>query len=372
MSVYEKLGLKRAINGVGTVTNLGGSLMPREVVDAMREASEAFVDMRELIRRTGAIVAELTGAEAGIITSGASAGLVLATAACMTGNDPEKMERLPDTRGMRNEIIVQRTLRTGWYRMLQLTGARLVEAGDVDETTAGQVEEAVTARTAAIWYFDFEPREGIVSLEELAKIGKRRGVPVLVDAAAEVPPVENLTRYLQRGADVVVFSGGKGIRGPNDSGFVCGRRDIVEAIALQMCPRMGIGRAMKIGKEGIIGAISALTRYVREDHAMEARDWEDKVTYMVKELGRIPGLRAERVIPEADMPIRPLGIPRTQVTLDEEALDCSAEELVAELADGNPSIRLYAWRGRVLINPQCLQDGEERVIVAQIRSVLME
>jgi L-seryl-tRNA(Ser) seleniumtransferase len=370
MSVYEKLGLKRAINGVGTVTNLGGSLMPSEVVEAMREASDAFVDMHELIRRTGEIVAELTGAEAGVITSGASAGLVLATAACMTANDPEKMAKLPDARGMRNEVIVQRTLRTGWYHMLQLTGARLVEVGDAEKTTAGQIEEAITERTAAIWYFDFEPREGIVPLEKLAKIGKRRGVPVLVDAAAEVPPVENLTRYLRRGADVVVFSGGKGIQGPNDSGFVCGRRDIIEAIAHQMCPRMGIGRAMKVGKEGIIGAISALMRYVRVDHVTEARDWEDKVSFMAKELGKIPGVRAERVLPEAEMPIRPLGIPRTQFALDEVALGRSVERLVAELADGDPSIRLFVWKGRVLINPQCLQDGEEKVIVSQIRRVL--
>ena len=144
MSVYEKLGVKRAINGIGTVTNLGGSLMSKEVVGAMRKASEAFVDMPELIRRTGEIVAELTGAEAGIITSGASAGLVLVTAACITGNDPEKMAKLPDATGMRNEVIVQRMLRTGWYRMLQLTGARLVEVGDADGTTPGQVEEAIT------------------------------------------------------------------------------------------------------------------------------------------------------------------------------------------------------------------------------------
>jgi L-seryl-tRNA(Ser) seleniumtransferase len=369
VSVYEKLGLKRAINGVGTVTNLGGSLMPREVVDAVRDAAGAFVDMPELIRRTGEIVAELTGAEAGIITSGASAGLVLATAACMTGNDPEKMAKLPDATGMRNEVIVQRRLRTGWYRMLQLTGAHLVEVGDGDETTPGQVEEAITERTAALWFFDFEPREGIVSLETLAEIGSRRGVPVLVDAAAEVPPVENLTRYLRRGADVVVFSGGKGIQGPNDSGFVCGRRDIIEAIALQMCPRMGIGRAMKIGKEGIVGAITALMRYVKENHIVEARNWEDKVHYMAKELGRIPGVRAERVIPEAEMPIRPLGIPRTQVTL-EVALGHSAEELAAELAEGNPSIRVFVWKGRILINPQCLQNGEEKAIVSRIRSVL--
>jgi L-seryl-tRNA(Ser) seleniumtransferase len=370
MSIYERLGLNRVINGIGTVTNLGGSLMPREVVGAMREASEAFVDMHKLIRRTGEIVAELTGAEAGVITSGASAGLVLATAACMTGNDPDKMKKLPDARGMRNEVIVQRTLRTGWYRMLQLTGARLVEVGDVEKTTARQIEETITDGTAAIWYFDFEPREGIVTLEELSKIGKKHGVPVLVDAAAEVPPVENLTRYLRRGADVVVFSGGKGIQGPNDSGFVCGRRDIIEAISHQMCPQMGIGRAMKIGKEGIVGAISALMRYVRVDHVTEARDWEDKVTYMAKELERVSGVRAERVIPEAEMPIRPLGIPRTQFTLDEMALGRSAEGLVAELADGDPSIRLFVWKGRALINPQCLQDGEEKLIVSRIRSVL--
>ncbi|MEM2875386.1 MAG: aminotransferase class V-fold PLP-dependent enzyme, partial [Candidatus Bathyarchaeia archaeon] len=253
MGVYEELGVRRVVNASGNMTDLGGSLMDPETLEAMNDAAGSFVYMEELMEKAGEVIAEVTGAEKGLVTSGAAAALALAAAACMTGKDLSKVARLPDTTGMKNEIIIQRMHRNPFDSCVRVSGAKFVEVGHNHGTEPWELEAAINEKTAAIIYFVFDPQPGVLPLEEVIKIGKKYGIPVIVDAAAEVPPVENLKKFIAMGADLVLFSGGKEIRGPNDSGILCGRSDLIEAAALNAFPKhfgwFGIGRPMKISKE---------------------------------------------------------------------------------------------------------------------------
>lgn len=369
MSVYDKLGLKKVINANGTLTRLGGSLMDSEVLEAMADAARSYIDMPTLLEKAGRIAAEITGAEAAYITSGAAAGLVLGTAAIMTGKDLEKMKLLPDTENLKNQVIVQKPQVTDWCRMLRIAGARIIEVGDAFQTAPNHIEKAINEKTAAMAYFIWDPQENVVPLEKVIEIASNHGIPTIVDAAAELPPVENLRKIIAMGADLVVFSGGKEIRGPNDSGIICGRRDLIEACAMQGCPHeYGIGRPMKVSKEQIIGLLVALGKFVKRDHKAAFRLWETKVEYIRNELNHLPHVKAERFLPRKGA--RPLVIPRVRLSLDEKALGISTIEVAELLASRDPIIDVPLYEGDILINPQCLVDGEERIVIERLKEVL--
>ena len=262
---YERLGVRPVINAWSWVTVAGGSIMPAPVLRAMEEASRNFVDLHDLNRKAGEVIARLTGAEAGLVSAGSGAGMLLQAAACMTGADPAKVWRLPDTRGMKNRIIMHRSHRVSYDRNFRTAGAKLVEIGDMGVTEPWQLEDAITRRTAAVAYV-FGPRKsGALSLETVVEIAHSRGVPVIVDAAAMLPPAENLTKFIRVGADMVSFSGGKGVMGPQSSGILCGRKDLIEAAYMNAAPNsQGIGRPAKVSKENIAGLVTAprtLRRY---------------------------------------------------------------------------------------------------------------
>ena len=237
-NIYEDLGVRSIINAYAPMTRFGGGIMAREVADAMRAATQSCVDIADLQMRASKIIAETTGAEAGCVTSGAAAGLLLGTAACVAGLDPAKMSRLPDTTGMKNEVIVMRSQRNSYDHAVRATGVMLLEVGFCDrfngtgvrDTEAWEIKAAITERTAAIYYL--AKPHARPQLPEVAAIAHEAGVPVLVDAAAELPPVENLRRFISEGADLAAFSGGKSIGGPQGSGFM-GRRDLISAALLQ-------------------------------------------------------------------------------------------------------------------------------------------
>src|SRR3989440_3920660 len=235
--VYEELGVRPLINAAGTQTRYGGGPRPQEVVQAMAEAASACVRMEDLQEAAGRVIAGVTGAEAGYVTSGAAAGLTLSAAACLAGLDVARMDRLPDTTGMANEIIVQRAHRNAYDHAVRAAGARFVEVGYLGYPGAGgthpwQIEAAITERTAALYWATIDAR-GVVPLDEMCRIAHHHGLPVIVDAAAALPPAENLRRFVAAGADLVTFSGGKAIGGPQASGILCGRRDLIESVALQ-------------------------------------------------------------------------------------------------------------------------------------------
>lgn len=379
-SIYQKLGVKRVINAWGTFTMIGGSVMSREVVEAWVDASKWHVNMEELHQRAGEIIAEITGAEAGLVTSGAAAAMVLMAAACISGNDREKMKKLPHSESMPNEIIVPRHMSHGYAQAFPSGGARLVLVGDEEGNfTVQNIEAAVTDKTVAIAILLSTTLKGLKTLKEVIAIGKKHGVPVIVDAAAELPPIENLTRLIAWGADLVAFSGGKSIMGPQNTGILCGRKDLIEAAFTQSCPHQGIGRPMKVSKEALVACITAFRRYASLNHAALLQQREQRVKYWMQALADIPHVTVERCLPDPEKDeYFAQGWPRACVTLAEAALGFTAEEVAQTLKDGDPAIYVGTESGMmsggadgaIVLNPHCIQDGETEVVAERLGAIL--
>lgn len=372
MSIYDELGVKRVINAMGTYTFLGGSVILPEAIKAMSEAAKAFVNMDELQKRAGEIIAEITGAEAACVTSGAAAGLVLAVAACMTGDDPEKMAKIPYIDFPRNEVIVPAIQDNPYVRNLAIPCAKIVKVGSEQGYTPEDIERAINERTVAIAFIFFTSKKGcdLEALKEVVKIGKKHNIPVIVDAAAELPPFENLRDIVATGADLVIFSGGKDICGPNDTGFVIGRADLIRAIVAHSSPRHYMGRPMKVSKEDIVGLVVALKHYTPEAVEARRRRWEEIVQYFIKELSS-EYVKVERIMPDPSKhEYSAQGWPRARLTFDESTLGITAAEINKMLLEGNPPIYVHQQGNEITINPQCLQDGEEKIIAERIKEIL--
>lgn len=367
--IYERLGVRRVINAYGTMTTLGGVIMPPEVLEAMAEASKWFVDLRHLLGRAGQRVAELAGVEAAYITSGASAGLVISTAACITGEDPAKIGRLPDTTGMKNEVIIHRCQRNVFDRAILTVGVRFVEIGLPHGTQSWELEAAINERTAAIVYFPFEDERASIPLSEVIRIAKGYNVPTIVDAAAELPPVSNLHAYNDMGADLVIFSGGKMIGGPQSTGLILGRKDLIRACALNGNPNFAIGRPMKVGKEEIIGLLTALELFVDHDFDADLRRWERQVAYFIEVLSDMPEVTVLRVFPGQDEN-RPGDVPRAHIEFDPRTIGVTPAEVAKKLMDGNPSIAVGYERDCIVLNPIVLEEGQEHVVGQRVKEVL--
>jgi L-seryl-tRNA(Ser) seleniumtransferase len=399
VDIYDRLGVRKRINAAGLLTRLGGSLMPDEVLDAMQEAARHFVDIAELQARASAVIAGCTGAEAGYVTSGAAAALTLATAACLTGLDPARMERLPETDGMPNEVLMCRTHRTGYDHAIRAAGARIREVGFNDRgagagvrgVEAWEIEAAIGPSVAAIAYTVTPARDP--ALSTVVAVARRHGRPVIVDAAAALPPVENLRRFIAEGADLVAFSGGKAIRGPQSTGILCGRRELIAAAALQQLdmdvapetwdppasliprerlrgiPHHGLGRGFKVGKEEIAGLIVALERFVRGDVARELERAEGTLAAIAERLSSLPhvGLRL-RTAAETGR------FPALDLTVDESGLGRSASAISLALQRGEPPIHLgerRASEGTLVVHPEGLRDGDGPVVAERLAAVLV-
>jgi L-seryl-tRNA(Ser) seleniumtransferase len=338
--------------------------MPAEVVAAMAEASRYFVSIDELQAKAGRKIAEWTHNQAAYISCGAAAGIALSTAACITGLDEDKCARLPFTEGMKNEIIVHHCAGDEYNFTVRQAGGRLVAIGSQQSASQADLEGAINPLTAGILVYYKEHRmQGQVPLEKQIEIGKRHGVPLIVDAAAQIPPVENLWRFTEMGADLVIFSGGKGLCGPQSSGLVLGRRDLIEACTLNACPRGYIGRPMKVGKEEIAGLLAAVRRYLDLDHAQEIRTYEEQVAYVLAAFAGEKYINVRRGFPsEAGQPM-----PRAEITLDEAGLGISRDALLKRLYEGTPAISLAAaGENGLYINPQTLRPSEEMIVVKKI------
>lgn len=393
MGFYEELGVGTLINAAGPLTRLGGNRLAPEVLAAMAEASASFVHLDQLQAEAGRVIAVCTGAEAGYVASGASAGLSLATAACVAGMDVAAFDRLPDATGLRDEVVVQRGHRNGYDHAIRAVGVRMVEVGYLGHPGAGgtfgwQIDAAITGRTAAV-ACPILDTPGTVPLAEVCEIAHARGVPVVVDAAAELPPRSNLRRFVAEGADVVVFSGGKSIGGPQASGIVAGRADLIASIALQHqdmdvrprtwnrrdllegtvagIPHQGFGRAMKVGREEIAGLITALRAYADGDDEADRGVWMALLDLVADELGEPGGVRVRRRLNVA----KP--VPLLSIAVDPATVGLSGYEVVAALLSGEPSIAVaesYAEHDVVIVNPQGLTEEEATVVGRRLRDVL--
>ena len=371
--VYQKLGVRPIIHGAGTTTRYGGSLMRPETIAAMQEASQAFVNIDELNEAAGAAIARRLGAEAAFVTGGAAAGLVLQAAACMTGDDPAKVARLPDTTGMKNEFIIQRAHRFMYDQAFRVAGGVLVEIGIGRRTAPYELESAMTEQTAGVVYLvsPFISPPGILPFEDVCEIAHRHSVPVVVDAASMLPPRENLFKYLRMGADLVNFSGGKGIRGPQSTGMLAGRKDLIHAAMLNSSPNQGVGRAAKTSKEEIVGLVTALELFLAEDEETEMNRYREVCTSIVDAVRDLPGIRA---VVEQDAVNRVL--PHAVVYFEPSWDGPSGHVIQVALAQGEPHI--YVQQGphqggyfdEIAIDPINLQPGDEEIIATRLREEL--
>ena len=395
MTVYRELGVRTLINAKGPATRLSGGIMRPEVATAMTEASQACVDIADLQAAASRIIAEATGAEAGYVASGASACLLIGAAACITGLDPGRMARLPDTSGMKNECVMVRSQRNFYDHAIRATGLAIVEVGlpdryagaGVRDAEAWEIEDAITERTAAVFYV--ADQQARPPLTEVARAAHARGVPVIVDAAAQLPPQGNLRRFIAEGADLVAFSGGKAIGGPQASGILAGRRDLVMAAALQHldldvfwdmwdppatlidkrrlkgAPQHGIGRSCKAGKEEIAGLLTALRLFIAEGDAARHARWLADCEAVAAAL---QGLSVTLTGGD-DIAAVPC------VVIQPDPARLSARDLCLRLQTGDPAIVLDPAgrdQGLVTVNPMCLRPGEARTVGDAIRRALVE
>ena len=393
MTVYATLGVKTLINAKGPATRLSGGIMRAEVASAMAEASQACVDIAELQAAASRVIAEVTGAEAGYVASGASACLLIGAAACMTGLDPGRMARLPDPLGMKNECVMVRSQRNFYDHAIRAAGMKIIEVGlpdryagaGVRDAEAWEIDDAINERTAAVFYVaDSQSRP---PLKEVTAVAHAQGVPVIVDAAAQLPPQANLRRFISEGADLVAFSGGKALGGPQASGILAGRRDLVMAAALQHldldvfwdmwepppslidkgrlkgAPQHGIGRSCKAGKEEIVGLLTALRLFIAEGDAARHARWLTDCEIIAT------ALKGHQVMVTGREDTAQ--VPSVEITPDPARITAAA--LCLALQHGDPSIAVDPAgrdRGVVTVNPMCLKPGEAEIVGRRIALAL--
>ena len=365
MTIYESLGVRRVINASATLTRLGGSLMPPAVVAAMVEASGAFIDLPELQRKVGERIAELTHNEAAFISSGAAAGITASVAACIAGTDPALIGAFPYLEGVeRTEVIVWHSQRNGYDYAARQTGARLFAIGPEE----GELEEAINTRTACIlWFAGAHYARDAMPIEEVVRIAHERGIPVVVDAAAQIPPISNLWHFTRDvGVDIAIFSGGKGLRGPQSSGLVLGRSELIEACRANSSPNQTIGRPMKVGKEELAGLLAAVEWSLAQDEPAVIAGYERSVRLWLDGLSGIQGVRAERGYPsEAGQPHG-----RAIVRLG-PGFPLTRDQIVNALWERDPRIAVAAIGfDAIALNPQTLEPGEDQIVLDALQAVL--
>ncbi len=368
-TVYQALGVKPLINANGTLTSLGGSRMPHVVLEAMRTAAGSFVDMFELQEAVSARIAELTRNASALVCNGAANGIVLSVLAAMTGDDRRMLERLlrVGAGGMpRNEVVMHRMHRIPYDRVVQLTGATIVEVGNALETDPAELEAAIGERTAAVLFVaGGHMGPGALSLEATVAMARQAGVPVIVDAAAQLPPVDNLWGFTRQGADIALFSGGKALHGPQASGLIVGSAEMVRACSLHASPHQRLGRSSKVGKEEMVGLLAAVEWYLQRDHLSEELRMEDLTAAWVDHFDRLPGVQARRDFPgEAGRPL-----PRALVIWEDKSR--SSEDVCAALRAGKPAIDVAAAEERaIFLSAELVNDVEHGVVTERLTAVL--
>jgi L-seryl-tRNA(Ser) seleniumtransferase len=370
-SIIDSLGVTSLINAGGPNTKHSGSRPRPESTEAMEAMSEVFVDMDEMLLAAGERIADLTGNQAATVTSGASGGLVVQAAAAMAKGDPERIAQLPITDGMPNELIIQRGHRFVYDHLYLAPGSRFVEVGRPSDCTLEEIEAAIGPRTAGIVHLESPFKEHVaVSLTDLAVLAHDHGLPVLADCASMLPPRENLTKFTEQGTDLVSFSGGKAVRGPQSTGFLVGKPEWIEYARLNNAPNPGVTRAQKVSKEEIAGLLAALEVFVDTDEQQETDSYRNQMNFVVDQIAEIPGIRAE-VKHNYDH-----YIPHAVVTFTENWRGPRYSEIADRMKAGSPRIYAavdYREPAQVMwIDPLNLQDGEVETVAEQFRKILID
>ena len=358
LPTYESIGVRPLINCKGTYTIISGSLMLPQARAAMYEASRRYVHLDELSEAVGRRIAEVMQCEWGLIVNGCAAALAQLTAACVAGTDPEKIARLPDTAGMRNEVLVQPSHRHMYDHAVRMVGARLIEV-----RTAAELEAAINDRTAMCLVFGDAGDRGEILVADMARIGHARGVPTIVDAAAERPDVPN--RYLADGVDAACYSGGKCLRGPQAAGLILGQKELLQAAFLNGAPHHALGRPMKAGKEEVMGMLAAVEQWVKRDHEAEWKEWERRLKVIEDSVSGIDTVRCR-----IQQPGRSNVAPVMLISWGRQALGITPEQAARTLSDGDPRIEMFTHAGGVSVMPYMMEPGDDEVVAKRLAEVL--
>lgn len=360
--VIRELGVRPCINAAGTYTALTGSLMPPHVVEAIQVASRQYVRLNELQDAVGKRIAELLKCEAAMVSAGCASALSLATAACVAGSDPDRIRRIPDTTGMKNEVLVQRTHRVGYDHAIRNAGVKLIEIQTGDE-----LEKKINERTAMLFFLNSSDRQGQIHHEEFVALGKKHKIPTLIDAAADVPPVDNLFRLTKMGFDLVAFSGGKGLRGPQSSGLLLGRKDLIAAARLNNSPNSdSLCRTNKVNKEEIVGMLVALELFLQRDHDAVWKEWEGRCESIKRALAAFDDVRTE-----VQVPVIANAVPHLHIRWDYEKRKLTASQAAEKLRDGEPSIEVAPGsRRELVVGVWMMQPGDEAIVGRRLREIL--
>lgn len=359
---FKELGVRTFINAAGTYTILTASLMPPEVMRAINFASLQYVRLEELQEKAGERIAELLKCEAAMVTAGAASAITLGTAGVLTGGDPKKVTMIPnDLTGMKSEVIIQKSHRVGYDHAIRNCGVRIVEV-----ETKKELEDAINEKTAMMWFYNNQNPIGKIRDEEFVAIGKKHGIPTFNDCAADVPPVENFWKYTQMGFDLVCFSGGKGIRGPQSAGLLLGRKDLIKAALKNDSPNGdSVGRGMKVNKEEILGMMVAVETFLTKDHAAEWKMWENQIHMIQEAAMSVSGVKTEVHVPEIAN-----HVPALKVSWDERKIKASPSDIRDALRSGHPSIETMGGKDTIDITTWMMNPGEERIVSKRLKELL--
>jgi L-seryl-tRNA(Ser) seleniumtransferase len=364
---YDELGVTTVINCEGTMTMLGGSILRPELEAVMAMAGRHFVSIPELEVAAGKRIAEMLKLPDGysaLVTSGAAAAIQSGLAGILTGDNEALIRQLPDLTGMKSEVIIQKTHRNPFDHQLRSTGIKLIEI-----ETRDQLRQAVNDRTAMMHFSNFANAAGQIKVDEWVRLAKQYNIPCMNDAAADTPPVSHLWDYAHLGYDLITFSGGKAIRGPQCAGMLIGRKDLVANALLNNCPHEDtLGRSQKVGKEEIIGMVKALEIYLKEDHDALANEWQRRLEGIARELAKIPGVTTSFFTPDIAN-----HVPHMQITWDSR-ISATPKEISKALRESKPSIVMGGGEDRpgLAMNSFMLQPGEDKIVAEQLSQLLRE
>jgi L-seryl-tRNA(Ser) seleniumtransferase len=358
----KELGVRPIINAAGTYTAFTGSMMPPEVIQAWEYGARHYVHLDELHDAVGRRIAELIGCEAAMVTAGAASALTLGTAACMTGTNRQFILRLPDTTGMKTEVIIQKSHRFSYDHAVRNCGIRFIEV-----ETPSELERAINDHTVMMLFLNKNEPMGQIGAAEFAELGNEHSIPTFNDCAADVPPVENFSRYIKMGFTLVTFSGGKGIRGPQSAGLLYGRKDLIEAARLNTAPNSDtIGRGMKVNKEEMLAMLVALELFIKRDQEEVWRQWEKRATVIARSLSSIPSIQTDIQVPEIAN-----HVPHLHIRWDQSEVKITVPEVARRLREGEPSIEVVPGsKEELIVAVWMMQRGEARVVARRIREIL--
>jgi L-seryl-tRNA(Ser) seleniumtransferase len=360
---FSELGVRTFINAAGTYTTLSASLMPKEVTDAIAYAAKHYVNVMELQDKVGERIASMIGSESAMVTSGAAGALTVGTAGCITGMDRRAVQQLPNVTGLKHEVIMQKSHRFGYDRAVQATGAKIVEV-----ETAEDLDRAVNDRTAMMLFYNNNANVGKISDEEFVRLGKKHNIPTMNDCAADTPPVGNLSKYVKMGFDLVIFSGGKGLRGPQSAGLLLGRKDLIQAARRNTSPNGDtISRGMKVNKEEMLGMLVALELFMNRDHDAQWKEWEKRVKTVADAVKTVPTVTTEQWVPEIAN-----HVPQLRIRWDQAQVKVKPADGMKLLREGKPSIEAAPLgdANTLVIGVWMMEPGEAEIVGRRVKDIL--